>query len=617
MRKNKNLESYSDREPTIPIKIPEQHYLDPRQISIRWLLVIFLTGLISSSLIGMILLSNGQKERAKRPEFLKEEDIKNKIFSSSESEKAKGRRLFQSITTGRSLDDKRKIELSTKQNIGGREIIRTQDFELVNIALAEKHTPPFHYPQFNTINLFSDIPESMASSSQIYGRKIETEMTLRTFNFPISSSPSRFETKDSLSENEVKKEIQLIKKQMRKNFSFNKDVQIVQENVTILTGHSKNIENYSEEIIPLMQHESISNALHRFHYNGTNAQKISDLLKLLTHNKKTNPDSILHLEIESNQEGVNYIIRANLYEKKRHILSIALNDQNQYIQCDQAEMTHLLKEVMQSNNKLLHIRENELPIVYDAIFQSVLASHLTQTMATNIIRILAHDVDMQSRISSSDSLQIFYPLHQEEENNQPEILYISAQFRNKVQRYYRFQSSNGKIDYYDSEGRNPKKLLMRKPVPNGVFSSPFGARRHPILGYVHIHTGVDWAASRGSPILAAGDGVVTKAEWSGGYGYRTEIQHENGYSSSYSHQTAFAAGIKAGEKVYQGQIIGYVGSSGLSTGPHCHFEIAVNETKVDPMHVQLPHKKSLIGKELKKFQNHRDNIDNLIKNNIK
>ena len=155
---------------------------------------------------------------------------------------------------------------------------------------------------------------------------------------------------------------------------------------------------------------------------------------------------------------------------------------------------------------------------------------------------------------------------------------------------------------------------MRKPVPNATFRSPFGARRHPILGYVRMHTGVDWAAPRGSPILAAGDGEIIKAGWSRGYGYHTEIRHANGYVSSYSHQNAFAKGIKPGIKVHQGQVIGYVGSTGLSTGPHCHFEVIVNSTKVDPMRIRLPDNKSLKGKELEAFKRDRDRINALMNN---
>ena len=150
-------------------------------------------------------------------------------------------------------------------------------------------------------------------------------------------------------------------------------------------------------------------------------------------------------------------------------------------------------------------------------------------------------------------------------------------------------------------------------MPNGQFRSGFGARRHPILGYVKMHTGVDWAARSGTPILAAGNGVVEKAGWAGGYGRQTIIRHPNGYETSYNHQSAFAKWVKPGAKVRQGQVIGYVGASGLATGAHLHYELIVNGTKVDPMRVRLPNGKVLKGDDLLAFKKERDRIDQLLK----
>ena len=171
----------------------------------------------------------------------------------------------------------------------------------------------------------------------------------------------------------------------------------------------------------------------------------------------------------------------------------------------------------------------------------------------------------------------------------------------------------GRIDYYDETGKSAKKFLLRQPVPNGRFRSAFGMRRHPISRVYKLHGGVDWAAPRGTPILAAGNGVVQKAGWSGtGYGKQTVIRHTNGYETSYSHQTAVAKGIKPGVRVRQGQIIGYVGSTGYSTGPHLHYEVKVNGNRVDPMRIRLPQGKVLKDAELAAFEAERDRIDALV-----
>ena len=140
-------------------------------------------------------------------------------------------------------------------------------------------------------------------------------------------------------------------------------------------------------------------------------------------------------------------------------------------------------------------------------------------------------------------------------------------------------------------------------MPNGIFKSGFGMRRHPILGFARMHTGVDWAAPRGTPIIAAGNGVVEKAGWdSGGFGNQTLIRHANGYVSSYNHQSAIAKSVVPGAKVVQGQVIGFIGSTGLATGPHLHYELIVNGTKVDPLRIRLPGGKSLNGDALRQVR---------------
>ena len=175
------------------------------------------------------------------------------------------------------------------------------------------------------------------------------------------------------------------------------------------------------------------------------------------------------------------------------------------------------------------------------------------------------------------------------------------------------EMEDGTFDYFDEDGRSAKQFLLRNPLPNGKFRSGFGGRRHPILGYSKMHTGVDWAAPTGSPIIAAGNGVVEKSGWAGGYGKQTIIKHANGYETSYNHQSRIGEGIKPGVRVRQGQVIGYVGTTGLSTGAHLHYELIVNNRKVDPMRVRLPVGKVLKGNELEAFAREKTRIDELLK----
>ena len=162
---------------------------------------------------------------------------------------------------------------------------------------------------------------------------------------------------------------------------------------------------------------------------------------------------------------------------------------------------------------------------------------------------------------------------------------------------------------YDETGKSAKKFLVRKPVNNAIMRSGFGGRRHPILGYVKMHTGVDWATPYGTPIFASGNGVVEKVGWEGGYGKYVRLKHNNGYETAYGHMSAFAKGMEPGKRVRQGQVIGFVGSTGMSTGAHVHYEILVNGRFVDPMRIKLPRGRSLDGPLMASFEKERDRLD--------
>jgi murein DD-endopeptidase MepM/ murein hydrolase activator NlpD len=179
--------------------------------------------------------------------------------------------------------------------------------------------------------------------------------------------------------------------------------------------------------------------------------------------------------------------------------------------------------------------------------------------------------------------------------------------------FYRFQTNDdGIIDYYDETGKSAKKFLVRKPLATGIMRSGFGARNHPLLGYYKQHTGVDWAAPLGTAIYASGNGIVEKVGWESGYGKYVRIRHANGYETAYGHMTAFARATQPGKRVRQGQVIGYVGSTGLSTGPHLHYEMLVNGRFVDPLRVKLPRGRVLEGPMLALFEREREYIDGIL-----
>jgi murein DD-endopeptidase MepM/ murein hydrolase activator NlpD len=190
------------------------------------------------------------------------------------------------------------------------------------------------------------------------------------------------------------------------------------------------------------------------------------------------------------------------------------------------------------------------------------------------------------------------------------VRYAALTVGGDSKRYYRFQTADdGLYDYYDDSGVSAKKFLVRKPVAAGMMTSPFGWRTHPLLHVSELHTGVDWAAPPGTPIFAAGNGDIEEIGSKGGYGKYVRMRHANGYETAYGHLTAFARGLDVGSHVRQGQIIGFVGSSGLSTGSHVHFEIIINDRFVNPMTIKLPRGRVLAGATLTAFDSERDQLD--------
>ncbi len=251
--------------------------------------------------------------------------------------------------------------------------------------------------------------------------------------------------------------------------------------------------------------------------------------------------------------------------------------------------------------------------LFAAIYETALRQEIPRPIIDELIRVFGNDVDFSRRAGTNDLFEVLYASDDEGEAGRGDILYASITTAGETRRYYRFHSTaDGIVDYYDEQGKSARKFLIRKPIAGGQMRSGFGMRRHPVMGYYKMHSGVDWSDRIGTPIVAAGNGVISKAGWSGGYGRRIEIEHANGYTSTYSHLSGFARGISEGARVRQGQVIGYLGNSGLSTGPHLHYEVMVNGRFVDPMRVRVPRGRELAGPMLAAFRAERERIDNLM-----
>jgi len=232
----------------------------------------------------------------------------------------------------------------------------------------------------------------------------------------------------------------------------------------------------------------------------------------------------------------------------------------------------------------------------------------------NFINLFAFSIDFRRDLKKGDKFEIVYE-SQINKNNEiiksGKIIYAALQLRNQKISLYRYEDSKGNIDYYTPKGMALKRTLDRKPLAfrNARISSPFGMRRHPILKKRTIHWGIDYAAPSGSAIYAGGDGVVQVAKYNGGYGNYIKIRHNSEFSTAYGHMIRFAKGIKPGVRVTQGQVIGYVGSTGRSTGPHLHYEVIQNGRRVNPRTIKASTGENLTGKNLSLFKQTVAKID--------
>ena len=251
----------------------------------------------------------------------------------------------------------------------------------------------------------------------------------------------------------------------------------------------------------------------------------------------------------------------------------------------------------------------------NSIMQSLYKSATDQKVPANIIiefaRIYGFQVDFQRDIRKRDSFQIMYEVFKDDNGRTietGEILFANLKLSGVDNSLY-FFDKEGSEGHYDKNGRSVKKALMKTPINGARLSSSFGMRKHPIDGYNKMHKGTDFAAPMGTPIMASGDGVVKKAGWCGGGGNCIVIKHNSTYQTVYAHMSKFAKGIRSGVRVKQAQIIGYVGSTGKSTGPHLHYEVIVNGKKINSQKLKLPSGKILKGEERKKFETVKIKLD--------
>ena len=246
-----------------------------------------------------------------------------------------------------------------------------------------------------------------------------------------------------------------------------------------------------------------------------------------------------------------------------------------------------------------------------SLYESAVKAGADSRLVSEAAKLFSHKIDFAREIHPSDQFKLVFSRRVTENGRTVatgDLLYAEVAAKGQTTRFYRFDD-NGKTDYFDELGKNIKGFLLRTPLDSVRVTSGFGMRMHPLLGYSRMHAGIDFGAPIGTPVYAAGAGIVREERWAGGYGHWLKIDHEGGWATGYGHLSRYAPNLHVGEHVAQGQIVAYVGSTGMSTGPHLHYEVMKGNEKLNPSSAKVPQGTVLTGRELAAFQSQKAHVD--------
>ncbi len=353
------------------------------------------------------------------------------------------------------------------------------------------------------------------------------------------------------------------------------------------------------KIYEMQEGETFSQILRNMKLND---EEIQEVIKLTKEKIDLNKLKIgTKIETLSNIQNDNsYIQNIIIYPDKENNISLFRSDGNFKIESNQIKLYPSLvyKEVEIENS----------------IYESLTHEETPENIIMEFVQLFSFDIDFQREIRKGNKIKIFYKEFNDQKQNfikTGKIYFAEIQLHNHAYELYRFENQKENlIGYFDSKGKSATKALMKTPINGARLSSGYGMRKHPILGYNKKHQGVDFAAPIGTPIMAAGTGHIEFVGNNGGAGKYIRIKHMNGYKTAYAHLSKYASGINKNVKVKQGQIIGFVGSTGLSTGPHLHYEVWFNGKRINPMTMKLPSGKKLENEDLVAFLELKEEIDN-------
>ena len=345
----------------------------------------------------------------------------------------------------------------------------------------------------------------------------------------------------------------------------------------------------------LRENETLSKALNRIKFNSQNINEIVGTIYNLNNGKKIL--STLPVNMIINYSNPSQLVGGALkfnYSKTNDIF-VWQDLKGDFVSQVFLRPTKFMKALVKGT-------------IDSSLYASAIKSGMPENTLLDMINLLGFSVDFQREIRQGDSFQVLYTQEIDILKNKiiktKPITYVSITLSGKKLSYYNYNDKYGFPQYYDESGKSSKRTIMKTPINGARLSSRYGARKHPVLGYTKMHRGLDFAAPSGTPVFAAGDGVIEKVGWNGSYGKYIKIRHTGIYKTAYAHLSSYHKNIRVGKRVSQGKTIGYVGTTGRSTGPHLHYEVLRNNRQVNPMNIKLPAGKNVPQKKLKAYKNH-------------
>ena len=351
--------------------------------------------------------------------------------------------------------------------------------------------------------------------------------------------------------------------------------------------------------------ENLSKIFKSYNIDQKDIFKANSELKKFIKPNKLKTGMLLDLVIKKNISGTKNLIKLNLPTSKSINIILERDINDKFIA--KKKITQLFKKIAFFEG-----------IIKKSLYASAIENNVDPNIIIEFAKIYGFEIDFQRDIRKNDAFQILYETFVDDDGewySNGKIIYTYMSVQNRELALYYYETDKFSGNFYVN-GKSVEKALMKTPINGAKLSSPFGMRKHPILGYNKKHLGTDFSAPLGTPVMASGTGTITKAQWCGGGGNCIKIKHNSTYSTVYAHLSKFASDIKAGTKVRQGKIIGYVGSTGLSTGPHLHYEVIMNKKKVNSQKLNLPSGRILKGKDRKTFEIQRIKTDVLLAETI-